>query len=62
MNSDYENFVQRMGSFEDEIELDEDPEELTHSLLNRLGSVLLKEFIAKEERICGNIIKYNQKN
>ena len=49
MNSDYENFVQRMGSFEDEIELDEDPEELTHSLLGRLGSVSIKNFIEKEE-------------
>lgn len=51
MDKDYENFVGRMGSFEDSIELETDPEELQHSgemfvndTLKSIGDTILFDF------------------
>lgn len=51
MDKDYENFVGRMGSFEDTIDLETDPEELKHSgetfvtdTLKFMGDTILFDF------------------
>ena len=40
MNKDYENFVERMGSFEDVISLDDEPEDLVALSLKNIGKSL----------------------
>ena len=51
MDNDYQNFVDRMGSFEDTIDLETDPEELKHSgetfvndTLKSMGDTILFDF------------------
>lgn len=49
MDKDYDNFVQRMGSFEDTIELEDIAEKITHSALDVIGDELLISFELRKD-------------